>query len=175
MNRSVVIESNQIPFAIENLLPGSYTLTLEDSNSCPATSSFTTTITSATQIVQGAVFLTLPGRPGATDGSIRIDTIDGGTPFDNYGQNEYKYILLNDLGNTVKSGRLSGDGEEILGIGAGTYSIEYEDANECTRRYDNFAVLQDPDPIDFDIQVTRNCNDANSGNITINIRGGYPD
>ncbi len=163
-------------YEIKDLPPiVNFTLEVTDNKGCSDTLDFTGSITRASEITQGVVEVDHTGEPRANDGQIDILTIDGGTPINNNGSLMYQYILFDGTGVPVQSGTLPYRNAQIIGIGEGTYSIRYTDANGCTKDYIDFAEIKDPLPIDFDVEVTRNCNNASMGNITVrNIRGGYP-
>ncbi|MEW7277096.1 T9SS type A sorting domain-containing protein [Aquimarina sp. 2201CG1-2-11] len=109
------------------------------------------------------------------DASIRINEISGGKPKSDANGDYYDVVVkINGSNTNIRTYRGDFNGFEILGLPAGTHIVEYKDANDCSFT-DVLPTIIDPDPIDFDIEVTRDCTNDRNGNITINnIIGGYP-
>ncbi|MCB9186824.1 MAG: gliding motility-associated C-terminal domain-containing protein [Flavobacteriales bacterium] len=145
------------PFAetsdsISGLDAGTYTVIATDQNGCSNTDTFT--IVSPPDW-SGTFTGTDPSCPGSTDGSIASSGITGGTP-------PYTFSWSGTAQTT----------ENILGLGAGTYTLTVTDSIGCQHVFPS-VTLTDPTPIN--ISETHNdvsCNGENDGSINITVTGG---
>lgn len=135
--------------SILNLTPGTYTVTVNDANTCSGT---------AAAIVAGAANLTYSKMQanttcfGGTDGSAMV-MITNGTP-------NYSYLWSN--GNNTSN---------ASNLAAGDYTVTITDGNNCLQ-IDSFAITQ---PAEIDIQITHispNCHGESNGSVTLNTNGG---
>ena len=105
---------------LNNLIAGTYNLTVTDSKGCTATNSIIITQPAAITITPT---VTNVSCRGASTGAIALTIAGGTTP--------YTY-LWND-GNTSQN---------RTGLAAGTFSVTVTDANNCTRTQTGIAVTQ---------------------------------
>ncbi len=135
--------------SITNLIPGTYTVTVNDANTCSGT---------ATAIVEGAANLTSTKAQadatcfGGNDGSASV-TVSNGTPNFNY--------LWSNGNNTTSATNLT----------AGEYTVTITDGNNCVH-VDSFTITQ---PAEIDIQITHispTCHGLSNGSVTLNTTGG---
>lgn len=134
---------------VENLSAGSYDVSVTDANDCFTSASFTinqpqTLEISDTQISSASC-------EGASDGSINL-TISGGTP-------PYSFDWSN--GSTT---------EDLVGVPAGTYSVEITDQNQCDVR-GNFTV-GNATTIFLGLSSTDATCGENNGFVDLSINGG---
>ncbi len=160
---------------VAGLPAGTYTITLKDSNNCfeKGNTSQTITIDPVTPISHNAINPQGVGAPGLEDGSIRISSVSGGTPFINSGRASYNYsVLVNSVVHS--SGRGESSGFDILGLPAGTHTIRYTDANGCTKDLP-LPRITAPDRITFNLAIKNpSCFAAADGTLSVSkIRGGY--
>ena len=148
-------------FTMSNLPGGTYNISIEDNNNCPASTSFTITQPSAINVTN-----TLTNVPcnGGT-GSILVSPT-GGTPG------------YNVTWGGISSGNPSGNTPETvpynitpLGVG-NNYSVTVTDANGCSATQNNIAITQPPA-----LQVTSSttpvlCFNGTSGTATFMVLGG---
>lgn len=102
---------------------------------------------------------------GGSDGAITVDIV-GGTP-------SYTYVWLDSLGNTV------GNTQDVNGLSAGTYTINFVDQNGCIGS--NTVTLEDPQPFTYDLYVSTDyngqdisCFNASDGGVNLTLSGGTP-
>jgi large repetitive protein len=137
---------------ISNLVPGTYTLYVEDQNGCFAEEIVDLSEPTAMDVVVDSVD---PTCFGLDDGSITL-TISGGLePYD---------IQWN-----------TGDsGSPYNGLTADSYSVDITDDNGCLVTIDPI-ILSEPDELTLDLSSTDiTCNGDNDGTITLTITGGTP-
>jgi len=96
---------------LSSLPPGTYTVTIIDSNTCQTTASAIITQPDSLDVTYD---LTAPTCYDDTDGAIDL-TVTGGTP-------DYNYVW--------SSGQTT---QDLSGIGVGTYTITVTDANLCEK------------------------------------------
>jgi SprB repeat len=136
---------------LNNLIAGTYNLTVTDSKGCTATTS--QSITQPASIVVTPVITTVDCR-GSSTGAIAL-TIAGGTA-------PYTY-LWND-GNTSQN---------RTGLAAGTFSVTVTDANNCTRTQTGIAVTQPAAVLTLShTQTNILINGASTGAINLTATGG---
>ncbi|MEZ5038476.1 MAG: pre-peptidase C-terminal domain-containing protein [Saprospiraceae bacterium] len=135
----------------ENLVAGTYAVTITDANGCTFTASPEVTepeaLTLASTLSDISCF-------GANDGSISIVT-SGGTP-------PYTFSWSN--GATTES---------ISDLAAGEYSLVVTDANDCVLQSETFTI-NEPNPLEASSEVTdaTSCSSAPDGAIDLTVTGG---
>jgi SprB-like repeat protein/type IX secretion system substrate protein len=131
------------------LSPGSYTVTVTDSNGCTGVCS--SVVEESIQLEATCVSEEIPcgGQP---DGSVDV-TITGGS-------GDYTYEWSN--GETS---------EDITDISAGTYTVTVTDANGCTTTCSN-TVTEAPGLQVSCVKTNISCKNANDGSIDVTISGG---
>ncbi|MEM9050524.1 MAG: choice-of-anchor L domain-containing protein [Bacteroidota bacterium] len=140
---------------IENLGPGSYTVTVTDANGCTAEETYS--LTEPVLLEVGLIQLEQPTCDGFSDGSIEIEATGGTAPFD---------ISWNTIppSNTAL----------IENLPEGSYTVTITDANDCeaTQTFDLIA----PEPLSAQITNIENvlCNGDATGTVTIDVSGGTP-
>lgn len=135
--------------SVSSLVPGNYTVTVQDANLCTTTQTFA--ITSPAQYtISASVTNILCG--GQNTGSATV-TVLGGTP-------AYTYTWLPSGGNaSVTSGRSAGD-----------YSVTIRDANNCTET--QTITITEPPVLTGTVETSAaNCNNAD-GSATVSVSGG---
>ena len=140
---------------IENLPPGTYTLTVTDASTTPAFTSAEITLTEPTPLIAQA-FTTEVTCFGAEDGSVLI-TPDGGTP-------GYSY--------SIDGGINYQNGNSFPGLSAGNHSVRVQDANLCTVDIDFTITEPQPIGITLDLQQSLSAANATDGAISITAFGG---
>ncbi len=113
-----------------------------------------------------------PGKPGGTDGSIKINSVSGGTP----SGNKYDYeVLLNGNSSTILSGTANGTSSTIIeNLPKGTHKIRYSDSKGCVSEAYTLPTLSDPQAVEFDQAIVNaKCKGANGQIKVSNVRGGY--
>lgn len=140
---------------IENLPPGSYTLTVSDTSTNPDVSLGPLPITAPDLLVAEA-FATDASCAMGNDGSITLN-VTGGSP-------GYEFSI--DSGNTYQTSNT------FTGLMADNYAIRVRDANACT--VELTALVNEPLPIGIQIDVQQPLSAANAadGLIVITAFGG---
>jgi gliding motility-associated-like protein len=139
---------------IATLSAGPHTVSIRDANGC--TKDTTIIITQPGAIV-AAYTVNNAKCFGATDGSIVIDVLSGGTGGFEYSSN----------------GGASYQVSDSFALGAGTYVVRIRDANGCTK--DTSITISQPSAITATYTVSNvKCFSANSGSIVITASGGTP-
>lgn len=137
-----------------NLSPGTYTVEIDDANSCgPITAGpFLINEPSALTFTYTTVDLICNG-----DGNGQISvTASGGTP-----PYEYSY----DGGLTFEASSVKN------GLSGGIYTVVVRDANLCTSQQD--VTINEPAPIILNVTSTNiTCNGLSDGQINVNVTGG---
>ena len=126
----------------ENLMAGSYTVTITDFNGC--TSNSTITITEPTPLVLSGTVANNVSCFSGIDGSASVNATGGTSP--------YSYLWSNGSTNT-----------NLTNLAAGTYTISATDANGCT---DTASItITEPALLIASTAVTTNvsCNGGNDG------------
>jgi gliding motility-associated-like protein len=136
---------------ISNVLPGTYSVTVDDANGCSTTGSHTVGMGQPATLS----FITTDVRCfGGSDGAVDM-TVTGGTQPFSYDWNN------------------SGQTEDITNIPAGTYEVTVSDVNNCSSTGN--AMVGEPATgisiIDFEI-IDVNCNGGNDGSIRVTASGG---
>lgn len=144
---------------ISSLEPGTYSLTLTDSEMCSREFSDTVTLTENSAIEALFDITTLScGLPlPSSDGGIDV-TVTGGTP-------DYSYDWTGDDG-------FSADTKDLSGISAGSYVLEVTDILNCVETFPAKEVLQ-PEPLTATtIPTNVDCFGAATGAIDLTAEGG---
>lgn len=136
---------------ISGLTAGTYTVTVTDANLCTATASATINQLSALNL---STVVTNVNCNGLLNGAINL-TVSGATP---------GYTYLWSTGNSS---------EDLVGLGAGTYTVTVTDANLCTASVS--ATVTQPPAISLSTVVTAvSCNSGNNGAVDLSVIGGTP-
>jgi len=140
---------------INNLIAGTYVVTVTDSVGCTGIDSVTITEPPAFVLSGSSV----PATCNASDGSVSI-LATGGTPF-GFGYH-YLWAVLGDTNTTVNN------------LPAGVYSVTVTDANGCTRT-ENVTLSNSsiPPPNAFALQNV-SCNGDTNGIAVVQSQGGTP-
>ncbi|MBK7148292.1 MAG: gliding motility-associated C-terminal domain-containing protein [Bacteroidetes bacterium] len=135
-----------------NIVAGTYSVTVTDNNLCTATASI--------NIAQPSQALSISLAPvdvtcnGANNGSINL-TVGGGTQ-------PYNYLWSN--------GSIT---EDIVALGAGTFTVTVTDANGCTTT--GSATINQPIVLSATISGTNvSCFGGNNGIADLSVTGGNP-
>jgi len=140
-------DNGQSGETLENLGPGTYTVTVTDSNECKAQSSITLTSTSSPDVET----FTQDANCDQEDGVAYVN-ISGGTP-------DYN-ILWNNGQN----------GDTLRNVGEGQYTVSVTDANNC-RTIDTLSILNLPGPELITASENATCGE-NNGVAWVEITGG---
>ncbi len=135
--------------SINNLAPGTYTVTITDANECTATAGI---IITEPDLLIANVSGTNLDCGGDADGSATA-TASGGTA---------PYVFAWSNGQT---------GATITGLSGGTYTVTITDANGCTAS--NSVTITEPSTLM--VNVTQNsgtCSNVNQGILVANVTGG---
>lgn len=135
---------------VSNLAPGTYSITVTDSNGCSAIDSITITEPAA---LSGVTTSSNVSCNGSNDGSGTV-TVSGGTA-------PYSYLWSN--GHT---------GATLDTVAAGTYTVTVTDANGCTI-IDSVTITQ-PIPLTVTVSVNESCTNSASGSASAVATGGTP-
>ncbi len=141
---------------IQNLVAGSYQLTVTDNNNCTATGNYN--ITQPTPLVFGAANTKNIRCRNGNDGFVTV-SVSGGTP-----QYTYSWSHNANLNNP-----------SATNLPAATYVVTVTDANNCTRTQSNI-LTQPAAGMSFNPFTVTNvtCFGGNNGSVTANPTGGLP-
>ena len=159
---TVIPNGGEAPFAfdwsngettqtINNLAPGTYSVTVTDANECFATASV---IISEPALLVANVNGTNLDCGGDNDGSATVTPSGGTSP----------YIFAWSNGQVTAT---------ISGLAGGTYSVTVTDANGCTAT----NSIEITEPADLNVNITQNsgtCSNVNQGILVANVVGGTP-
>lgn len=152
-----VISALNVPFVVNNLDPGNYTIEVTSPNGFSATS--TTTIN---QVFPPALTATVSSNFNGFGVSCKgeVDGVALATP--SGGQAPFTYLWSNGL-----------TGAQVQNLGAGTYTVTINDANQCTNTAS--VTLTEPLPLKFSFKVNDlTCFGNNNGSIYVEAEGGVP-
>ncbi len=137
---------------INNLMAGTYTVTITDANGCTAI--YSETLTEPSPIISTINTVAAISCNGATDGILTASATGGNAA-------SYTYNWSNGQ-----------NGATINNLMAGTYTVTVTDANGCTTT--NSEILTEPSPIVTTINTiaTISCNGGNNGALTVSATGG---
>lgn len=134
---------------ISNVIAGTYSVTVTDTNGCVIRD--TATITEPA-IITSSGALTMVACNGDSTGAITLTVSGGTTP--------YNFLWI--TGDTTQN---------ISSLGAGTYSVQITDSNACIHR-DTFVITQ-PSAIQLSKSVQNiSCFGVTDGSITLTMSGG---
>lgn len=132
-----------------NLLPGTYTVTVTDANGC--TTSLQATVL-APAVLQASISNITPAScNGGADGSAAAQAV-GGTP-------PYSFLWSNGAATALNSG-----------LAAGTYTVTATDANGCTSV--TTAVVTSPSPLVLNLSSTGSTCGSTNGTASVLVNGG---
>ena len=151
--------SNTYP--ISNLVPGAYTITIEDLNNCSVTDNFN--INPPTQINVNPSVNNVPCNGG--NGSISVSP-SGGTVGAGY----------NISWNGTSSGDPNGNIPETLPylitpLGVGSYNVTVSDGNGCTAQQNNIPITQPPALTVSKTTSPAKCFNTATGSATFTVSG----
>jgi gliding motility-associated-like protein len=137
-----------------NLTPGSYTVTLRDTNDCQETVQFT--LFNPLAISPTISGLDMVSCNGFTDGFIQVAPLNGFPPF-TYSLDGISYQ----------------GGGSFSNLGANTYTIRIKDRKGCEESIN--IVVTEPTPLDLNLSATDvTCYGFNDGTIIATANGGTP-
>lgn len=141
---------------INNLGPGTYTVTVTDANGCETI--LPINLTEPDELEIESLLEIGPSCNGEENGSISVVATGGTSP--------YTYTW-----NTIPPT----SGELLQDVGAGTYEVEVVDANGCSETLS--VELVEPDPLVITVEDIQNvlCSGESTGSATISVIGGTPD
>ncbi|MBW8050712.1 MAG: T9SS type A sorting domain-containing protein [Cytophagales bacterium] len=134
---------------ITGLLPGTYTVTVTDSNNCIVND---TAMISEPAILTTGVIGTEVSCNGGSDGAADL-TVSGGT---------LPFTYLWSTGDIT---------QDLIGIPAGTYTVSITDANSCTAN-DTVTISESTALITNIISTNVNCKGGSDGYADLNVSGG---
>jgi len=143
---------------INNLIAGTYTVTVTDANGCSTTSSGT--ITQPVALTASITAQTNITCNGGNNGSLTVG-INGGTA--NY---DYEWSNNDETLNSPSTTNT------INNLTAGSYSVTVTDNNGCSSI--DAATITEPQSISISYIVTSTCSGFDTGSIDINVTGGTP-
>ncbi len=136
---------------LNNVIAGTYTVTVTDTHGCSITASATVTQPDALVL---STDVTNVSCNGGNTGAIDL-TVTGGTL-------NYSYLWSNNATT-----------QDISALAAGTYTVTVTDANDCTKSIS--ATVQEASLLTASAQVTNIlCNGSASGAIDVTVLGGTP-
>lgn len=145
------------PHTISDLMAGTYTVTLTDSNDCSTTA--TRSISASLPFTFNAEELS-PSCQGANTGSILVSNISGGT-------GPYTVIWVNS-GGVESSMTTSSTNYTISGLASGTYTIIVKDLNGCDHTIASVVVGEQSE---INVEIVGDvalCADQDEGVLTTN-------
>ncbi len=134
---------------LSGLAAGTYSVTVTDANGCTDQASFT--ITQPTELVATGTTVNV-NCFGDETGSIDLSVSGGTAP----------YTYLYSDGST---------GQDLSGLGAGTYTVTVTDANGCTDQA-SFTITQPTELVATGTTVNVNCFGDETGSIDLSVSGG---
>ena len=135
---------------ISNLVPGTYTVTITDSNNCQISESFQVTEPDALQL---SAEVNQVSCKGASDSNIDI-TITGGTP-------NYTYAW-------TKDNQPFSTDEDVSNLSPGAYKVVVTDNNGCELTSQEYSITE-PDELLIDYGVFSNSIDCYDGTGSIKV------
>lgn len=140
---------------ISNMADGTYRIDITDANSCAVSRSFTITKPADWNVVHTSTNVTVVG---ASDGSIKITSIAGGTA-------PYKI--------TWSDGAAFNDMTSRSNLAKGTYTFTITDASGCT--YTRSVIISDNHALSVTFKGTDiKCFGYKTGSIDVNVSNGVP-
>ena len=134
------------------LIAGTYTIVIQDNNSC--SQSIGITITEPTILVVSQATITNVSCFGGNDGSLSVNVSGATAP--------YQYSI--DGGNTWQNSNTFNT------LTAGTYTIDIKDNNNCS---DNINItITEPNQVNISTSFTEpSCHGGSNGSISLNVSG----
>ncbi len=164
-------------FSISLLTPAKYELFIRDTNNCEADKSISLEIIENTTVTPNMGDTVQPSGSTAEDGVISINTVSGGTPFNDINGNYYEYTITKkgDNANPTKE-RVYASGTRLNGLGVGEYTIIFFDELGCKTPIP-VIKLEALEAITFEVnKKDPSCYDATDGEMTVdNIQQGSGD
>ena len=163
---------------VDGLSPNTYQVKILDSKNCQARDNSNreivknVTVNPKSQITHTISEVIQPSVNNASDASIKITGVNGGTKI---GGNKYKYfILLNGNSSTTTAQiEVLANGFTITNLPSGTHKIRYIDANKCTQDY-TLPEIINPTLVDFSLtKKDAECSGGNGQLVISGIKGGY--
>jgi gliding motility-associated-like protein len=140
---------------ISNMSDGTYRIDITDANSCAVSKTFTITKPADWNVVHTSTNVTVVG---ASDGSIKITTIAGGTA-------PYKITWADGVAYNDMTSRTN--------LAKGTYSFTITDASGCT--YTRSVVISDNQALSVTFKGNDiKCFGEKTGHIDVNVSNGVP-
>lgn len=150
-----VWSTGAVSSSLSNLLPGTYSVTVNDTSLCSGTEVFEVTEPDALALSADRSGISCGG---ANNGWIDL-TVTGGTT-------NYTYSW---------TGPNSYSTQDISNLSPGSYSITTTDANSCTSGLSSIEITE-PDPMVLTIDTVRvSCGGAADGQASVTVAGGVPD
>lgn len=142
------------------LLPGNYTATVTDANSCQIILNVAITEPDALSLTINGTDLTCNGVP---NGNATLSNVTGGTVAGNY---------LFDWDNDAIGD--FDDNQNLTNLLAGTYCVNIQDDNGCVLAIDSCVSIIEPDSIFFNgsVHTDITCFGDNDGSTTLSVSGG---
>ncbi len=139
---------------------GSYTVTVNDANGCPAAVTEAIDITDPDPIAITGQSGTDITCNGAGDGTITV-TATGGTGTLTY---------------TLDPGAISNTSGSFSNLGPDTYTVSVDDENNCPAAISTPITINEPSPITIDDENATDitCTGADDGTASVNVSGGNP-
>lgn len=136
---------------VSGLSAGSYTVTINDANSCSITSSSTINQSS---VISTSLTTTNVSCNGDSTGSVSV-VVSGGT-------SPYSFLWSN--GSTAQN---------QTGLSVGTYNLSVTDSSGCSKT--TSAVISQPSALNTSVAgINPSCNGTNDGSANLTVSGGTP-
>jgi len=136
------------------LVPGNYSVVVEDANGCISSPTNTVTVSQPTALGTASISSTNALCNGANNGTVTVTTIPTG------GTSPYSYSL---------NGGAYQSSTTFTGLGPNTYSVVTQDANGCISAASNTVTVTEPAVLTAANITNANvsCNGAGDGTVTI--------
>ncbi|PQJ08784.1 hypothetical protein CJD36_022275, partial [Flavipsychrobacter stenotrophus] len=136
------------------LAAGTYTVTIDDANSCSTTQ--TVTVSQPTALSASVSSVTNVSCNGGTNGAATV-SVSGGTP-----------------AYTFSWSPSGGTAASATGLAAGNYTVTIEDANSCSTT--QAVTVSQPTVLSSSVSSVTNvsCNGGTNGAATVSVSGGTP-
>lgn len=142
---------------IQNLIPGTYLVTITDALGCTGTNSTQVALDNSTPLAYTVTLSDFNGYNvscnNENDGTATIQMNNGTAP--------YVYTW-----NNAQNGAIAQN------LSAGSYTVSVTDANTCSATAS--AVLNQPTPLNVNSTVNHGCFNQNTGSISLAVSGGVP-
>ncbi|TVQ47860.1 MAG: hypothetical protein EA362_06125 [Saprospirales bacterium] len=138
---------------LDNAAPNNYLLTVSDASACSGISQ-PLLVTEPQDLIITDILVKKPSCHGDSDGEL--------TPIFSGGTAPYSFLWSD-----------GSDQEKASQLTAGSYHLTISDKNECRRSRNNITLNQ-PDPIEIDLEVLGSREGENEGEANLEIEGGIP-